>query len=236
MQQAQQTPRPAGASGRAASRSGPVRLLVADDHQIVRQAVCKLLTMHRDFEVVGEASNGHEAVSMAETLQPDVVVMDVAMPGLNGIDATRHLSALPHGPRVVALSVHWDRRTVRDCMSAGAVGFVPKAASGEELAAAVRAASAGRSYVSPEIAALSPAPTDRNGAPRPGSQHPPLSPREREVLQLIAAGRATKEAAMDLRLSVKTVETHRRQIMQKLNLYSVADLTKYALREGLTQL
>ncbi|HSQ66461.1 MAG TPA: response regulator transcription factor, partial [Polyangiaceae bacterium] len=187
-------------------------------------------------EVVAEASNGREALAKIQTHQPDVVVMDVAMPELNGIDATKRI--LTENPRikVIGLSMNADRRYVLEMLGAGAVGYMLKSAAADELLHALQVISGGQKYLSPEITgtvvdALA-HPTTGGDAPSTGQ----LSAREREVLQLLAEGRTSKDIAARLHVAVSTIETHRKQIMAKLQLRSVAELTKYAIREGLTPL
>jgi DNA-binding NarL/FixJ family response regulator len=223
-----------------------MKILLADDHQMFREGLRTLLESNDGFEVVGEANDGREAVELARKLHPDVVVMDVAMPDLNGIEATRKIRHEPDAPKVVALSMHTDRRFTSEMIKAGANGYVPKDGAFEELAQAVRTVAAGKVYLSPRVAGAvveeyvrsSGAPAAPAAAPSSNpsgrSAFEALTPREREVLQLMAEGQATKEIARSLDVSVKTVETHRRQIMEKLDIYSVAELTKYAIREGLT--
>ena len=219
-------------------------VLLVDDHKIVREGICSLLRAQDDVEVVAQAEDGRAGVERAAALRPDVVVMDVAMPDLNGVDATRQIRAKSPGTRVVVLSAHVDRRTAAAALEAGASGIVPKDAAFEELATAVRTVADDKVYISPQIAGGLIGDLVGGGAAAMASHGPgdgrgvykALSPREREVLQLMAQGRATKEIARDLGVSVKTVETHRRQIMEKLELYSVAELTRYAVREGLVSL
>ena len=204
------------------------------------------------MQVVAEASDGRQAVQMAREVSPDVVVMDVAMPQLNGIEATRQIAADVPGMKVVALSMHSDRRYVSEALKAGASGYVLKDGAFDELISAIRAVVADRVYLSPRVAGVvvddyvrrlpsrgnassAAAVSGEHGAGRSGA-FDTLTPREREVLQLMAEGYATKEVAHRLHVSVKTVETHRRQIMDKLDMHSVAELTKYAIREGLTTL
>ena len=191
------------------------------------------------MQVVAEANDGRSAVQLAQELQPDVVVMDVGMPGLNGIEATRQITNREPEAKVVALSMHSDRRFMGEMLKAGAKGYLLKDGAFEELATAIRSVVANKVYLSPRIADVV---VDDYVRRTPGqaagdtSAFAKLTPREREVLQLMAEGRATKEIAMDLKVSIKTVETHRRQIMEKLQIHSVAELTKYAIREGLTSL
>jgi DNA-binding NarL/FixJ family response regulator len=206
------------------------RIMVADDHQILRQGLVALLGSQPDMTVVGQASDGREAVSLARDRSPDVVVMDVAMPNLNGIDATRQVLASVPSAKVIVLSAHGHQRMIAESLRAGASGYVPKDSAMEELVEAIRTVMAGERYLGPKVASVL-ATEYLEAEPRSGHA---LTPREREVLQLIAEGKATKEAAAALGVSVKTVETHRRSMMEKLALFSVAELTKYAIREGLT--
>ena len=217
-----------------------VRVLLIDDHRILRQGLRALLEREPDFEVIGEAENGRTGVEFAKEAHPDIILMDISMPGLNGIDAARQI--LDHSPhsRIIALTAHSDRNLVREILKAGAVGYVVKDSAVEELTNAVRTVLAGRVYLSPRVAGLvvEGFVTDRaaaQGIPAAGV-FARLTAREREVLQLMAEGKATKEVAQALSVSVKTAETHRRAIMEKLDLHSVAELTKYAIREGLTSL
>jgi len=213
-----------------------IRILIADDHQIVRQGLRSMLEHNPDIIVVGEASDGRAVVESALQLKPDVVVMDIGMPQLNGVDATRRLIAELPQVNVVALSMHTDRRFIVEIFKAGAKGYVVKDAAFHELATAIRAVVSKRVYLSPRIAGevmdnvASDTPLDESSA------FSRLSARQREVLQLLAEGRTTKEIAYQLGLCVKTVETHRARMMESLNLYTVADLTRYAIREGVSML
>lgn len=211
-------------------------ILLADDHQLMRQGLAALLSRHSDMKVVGEASDGRTAVALARQHSPDVVLMDITMPDLNGIEATRQLMAASPNARVIALSAHSDLRSAGEMLKAGAKGYLVKDGIFEELLQAIAAVSSGKVYLSPKVASImhTNGTSGQNGDGNGVSAFERLSPREREVLQLMAEGRATKEIALDLSVSVKTVETHRRQIMEKLNLYSVAELTKYAISEGIT--
>jgi DNA-binding NarL/FixJ family response regulator len=207
-----------------------VKVLLVDDHEIIRTGLRTLLQRERDMSIVGEASDGRRAVELVREVSPDVVVMDLTMPHLNGIDATRQSIAAKPSVRVIGLSASGDDRMVIEMLRAGAVGHVNKTAAGNELINAIRTVLKGSFYFSPEIVArIATSPGDQ-----PHSAFERLSPREREVLQLIAEGKATKEVAAMLRVSIKTAETHRRNLMDKLNVDSVAELTKYAIREGLT--
>jgi RNA polymerase sigma factor (sigma-70 family) len=214
-----------------------IRILLADDHQVMRQGLRNLLEKETDFTVVAEAENGREAVRMARELNPHVVLMDVSMPDLNGVEATRQITAEAPQVRVVALSMHLDKRFVSGMMKAGARGYVLKNCAFEEIARAVRDVADNRSYLCSRVADVV-----RDDYVRKMTQEEEpsafsvLSSREREVLQLVAEGLSTKEIASRLGLSAKTIETHRSQVMKKLDLHTVADLTKYAIREGLTSL
>ncbi|HNX96518.1 MAG TPA: response regulator transcription factor, partial [Candidatus Aminicenantes bacterium] len=202
-------------------------------HQIVRQGIKNLLEQEKNIEVVGECGDGHSAIELTATLAPDVVVMDISLPGLNGIDATREIVAQSPARRVLALSMHADKRFLSGILEAGAVGFLPKDCAYTELVTAIRVVHAGQVYLSPAISQV--VVNDyRNRLS--GADFAELTVREREILQRIAEGRSAKEIAADLGLSQKTVETHRQKIMEKLDLYSVAELTKYAVREGITSL
>jgi two-component system response regulator NreC len=210
-------------------QSKKYRILLADDHSVVRQGFRLILENQTDMEVVGEASNGREAVHIAESLQPDVIVMDVTMPELNGIEATRRIGELAPRARVLALSMHKDSVYVREILRAGAKGYLLKDAAGNDLLAAVRAVARGEGYLSPAVsdAVL----TDyRKHVTNPIDL---LTSREREVLQMIAEGKTNKEIANSLQLSVYTVEAHRGRVMEKLNLHSTGELVRFALRNGL---
>lgn len=207
-----------------------IRLLLADDHKIVREALRSVLDVELDIEVVGEAGDGEEALLLVRALVPTVVVMDIAMPGIDGIEATRRIVAERPDMRVLALSTHFDRRIVTQMLEAGALGYVAKAAGRDELLQGIRSVAAGKPYLCQEIAALlvkSP-----NGREEGGAETQ-LGRREVEVLQLIVDGHTSAEIAARLFIATGTVEVHRRNIMRKLNLHNIADLTKYAIRQGL---
>jgi DNA-binding NarL/FixJ family response regulator len=205
------------------------RILLADDHTVVRRGFRLILSKESDLEVVGEAKTGREAVELAQGLQPDVVVIDVAMPELNGIEGTRRIAETCPRTRVLALSMHRDAVYVREILRAGARGYVVKDADDDALVSAVRAVARGEAYLSPSIADA--VLTDyRKHVTDPIDL---LTSREREVLQMIAEGKTNKEIANILNLSVYTVEAHRGKIMEKLNLHNTGDIVRFALRNGL---
>lgn len=206
-----------------------IRILLADDHAMVRQGFRMILSAQPDMQIVGEAGNGREALEMAAKMQPDVVVMDVAMPELNGIEATRRLAAESPRTRVLALSMHKDSVYVREILRAGARGYLLKDSIDSDLVAAVRSVAKGDGYLSPAVsdAVLS---DYRRHVTNPIDL---LSSREREVLQLIAEGKTNKDIANSLNLSVYTVDAHRGRIMEKLNLHSTGELVRFAVRNGL---
>ncbi len=206
-----------------------IRILLADDHSVVRHGFRRILDAQEDMEVVGEVSNGREAVEQAGVLQPDVIIMDVTMPELNGIEATRRIAEIVPRARVLALSMHRDSVYVREILRAGARGYLLKDSSEADLIAAVRAVSQGEGYLSPAVseAVLS---DYRKHVTNPIDM---LTSREREVLQLVAEGKTNKEIATGLNLSVYTVEAHRGKIMEKLNLHSASEMVRFAIRNGL---
>jgi two-component system, NarL family, response regulator NreC len=206
-----------------------IRILLADDHKLVRQGFRLILVSQDDMEVVGETGNGREAVELARTIKPDVVVMDVTMPELNGIEATRRIREFSPHIRVLALSVHRDSVYVREIVRAGAEGYLLKESADTDLLAAVRAVAEGNSYLSPEISGAI-LKDYRKHVTNPMDL---LTSREREILQLIAEGKTNKEIAGTLNLSVYTVDGHRTRIMDKLNLHSVGELVRFAVRNGL---
>ncbi|MBM4293937.1 MAG: response regulator transcription factor [Deltaproteobacteria bacterium] len=211
-----------------------VKILLADDHQILRQGLRTLLEKERDVQVVAEAQDGRTAVRLAKELAPDMVIMDIGMPDLNGIEATRQIALEAPGVKIIGLSMFADRRFVVNMLKAGARGYLLKDCAFEELGRAIRVVMAHKIYLSPEIAHVVMQDLFYPASSREMSVFSVLTAREREVLQLMAEGNSTSQIANQLHVSVKTIETHRQQIMQKLNMHSVAQLTKYAIREGLT--
>jgi len=213
-----------------------IRIIIADDHQILRQGLKTLLEKEPDMEVVAEAEDGRKTVIMVNELTPDVVIMDVNMPDLNGIEATRQILADYPEMKIIALSMHADRRFVINMLKAGAHGYLLKDCAFEELAQAIRLVMANKTYLSPGVAEIV-VKDYVNRLPGPAqTAFSVLTAREREVLQLLAEGKSTANIGELLHISIKTVETHRQQIMNKLGIRSVAELTKYAIREGLTSL
>ncbi len=213
-----------------------MQVILADDHRIVREGLVAMLAADPGIEVVGECGNGRDTITMARKLQPDLIVMDVSMPDLNGIDATRRIVEMRNNIKVVALSSHSDERLVKGMLQAGASGYLLKECAGKELILAIRTIRRGKVYVSPEVAGVivNDYVSMLSGDAKPESAV--LSSREREVLQLIAEGQSTSQIGERLHLSVKTVESHRKRIMDKLGIRNVAGLTKYAIREGITSL
>ena len=212
-----------------------IRVLLADDHDVVRAGIRGILERQHGIEVVGEADNGREAIELARSLVPDLVLMDIGMPDLNGLEATRQIVAFNPKIRVVVISMHSTRQFVSEVLKAGASGYVLKNTASREVPLAVAAVNEGKVYLSPGIAGVVVEEFVRN-LPTAGQSFNLLSAREREVLQLLAEGKTSKEIGHALHVSAKTVESHRAQIMDKLNLRTVAELTKFAIREGLTSL
>jgi len=209
-------------------------VILAEDHQLVRQGLRSLLNDESDIEVVGEATNGQEAVELAKKWRPKVVVMDIELPRLNGLEATQRIVQEMPDVKVLILSVHTDRRSVSRALRYGAAGYMQKDSAFDELTRALRTVARGKTYLSPSISDVLVEDYVRVLPEDLAAKPTNLTPREREVLQLIAEGHTTKEIASLLSVSVKTVETHRRNIMRKVNLHSVAELTKYAVQEGIT--
>jgi DNA-binding NarL/FixJ family response regulator len=214
-----------------------IRVLLADDHTVVRQGLRALLTAEGDIDVVGEAENGRQAVELAKKLLPDVAVIDIAMPVLNGVEATRQITRAVPSTKVLILSSYSDDEYVSQTTEAGAVGYLVKQTAGDELLKAIREAQRGNAYFSPSVAkrlrdqcrgAFAYGQSGRKRADY-------LTAREAEVLQLIAEGRANKQIAAELCISIKTVEKHRQQVMNKLNIHDVAGLTRHAIAKGIIE-
>jgi two-component system response regulator NreC len=214
----------------------PIHILIADDHRLFRDGLRTLLEKQRSIRVVAETTDGAETIRAAEELKPDIVLMDISMPELNGIEAARRIVSTGAATRIIMLSMHSDRRFIMESLKAGALGYLLKDCAFEEVLLAVKAVGEGAIYLSSRISESVIKDYIAIAKRVPGSAFSILSAREREVLQLLAEGKSTKETAARLHVSVKTVETHRKQIMDKLDIHSVAELTKYAIREGLTAL
>lgn len=210
-----------------------IRILLADDHTVVREGLHALLDREKDFEVVGQARDGHEAVELTATHAPHVAVVDLAMPALNGIEATRRIVRDYPDVKVLVLSMHVGEEYIREAMDAGANGYVAKGSAAEELVAAIRAIADGSAYFSQDIP-LSLIEKIRDGVRTPNPLDR-LTTREREVLQLIAEGNTNKEIAALLELSVKTVEAHRANLMAKLDIHDTATLTRFAISRGVVE-
>ena len=205
-----------------------IRIILADDHTLIRECLRVLLEKCPDIELVAEAANGTDAVRLALELRPDLVLMDIGMKGLNGIEATRRIVSACPGIKILILSMHGDRRFLAEALNAGAGGFLLKNCVSKEILSAVRAVMDNGSYLSPELQAMA----GRERRDADWLMKTVLTPREHEILLLLAQGETSKEIAVLLQISAKTVETHRAHIMKKLEINSIAALTKYAIREG----
>jgi DNA-binding NarL/FixJ family response regulator len=211
----------------------PVRIMLADDHPLIREAIGHLVAGAPEFELVGEAADGNECLAHIDELHPDILILDIAMPGMNGEQVARELRDRHPELKIIALSGYTDRQFVRAMTRAGAKGYVVKSASGRELVHALRAVASGKNYLSPEVTGAVMTLWEE-AAPRTGSSLPEtLGKREREVLKLIAEGNRSATIAAKMGIAVATVDAHRRNILRKLNLHSIADLTRFALRHGI---
>ncbi len=212
------------------------KIVVVDEHKILREGLSTLIAKQPDMEIVGEATDGREALQLVEKLTPDLILMDVTMPNLNGIEATRKIKSKNPDIEIIALSLHSDRRYVLGMIDAGASGYLLKECAFEELVRAINTVMSKKKYLSPGISDILIEEYVKKNTQEKPTIYSKLTPREREILQLIAEGKNTKEIAGYLFISVKTVETHRRHIKRKLRVDSVAELTKIAIKEGLTVL
>lgn len=212
------------------------RILIADDHKIFREGLCSLLKSLQEVEIIGEAEDGRSLLDMVKKSPPDMVILDVAMPGMNGVDAARQIKAYDNNIKVLALSMHSDSRFVKQMLQAGASGYLLKDCAFEELTLAIKTIDNNQIYLSPGVTNLVVKDYLQHLANENATSKDILTPRERQTLQLLAEGNTTVHIAELLNISGKTVETHRRQIMAKLALNSIAELTKYAIREGITVL
>jgi len=213
-----------------------IKVLLVDDHAIIREGLRSLLEKQPEMEVIADTEDGRKAIELVRELMPNIVIMDISMPGLNGIEATRQITAEFPLVKVIALSIHSKRRFVADMLSAGATGYILKECLFDELVQAIKAVAAGGRYLSPRITDVVVNDYVKRLSTTAYSPFESLKVREREVLQLVAEGKSTKQIALYLHVSTKTIEANRRQVMEKLNIHSVAELTKYAVREGLTTL
>jgi DNA-binding NarL/FixJ family response regulator len=213
-----------------------IRVLLVDDHAIIREGLRSLLEKQPEMEVVADTDDGRKAFDLVRELLPDIVIMDITMRGLNGIEATRRIIDEFPTVKIIALSIHSKRRYVTDMLSAGASGYILKECLFDELAQAIKAVAAGGRYLSPRITDIVVNDYIKHLSITTNSPFEALKTREREVLQLVAEGKSTKQIALELHVSTKTIEANRRHIMEKLHVHSVAELTKYAVREGLTTL
>ena len=213
-----------------------IRILLADDHAIVRQGLHSLLEKEPDIEVVGEAEDGRKAMQLVRELVPDIVVMDVTMPNLNGIDATHEIVSEFPRIKVIALSIHSNKQFITGMLKAGASGYILKECLFDEFVRAIRAVASGETYLSHRITGMVISNYVEHLATTADLSLAKFTDREHEVLQLLAEGKSTKQIAFELHVSTKAIEANRRHIMEKLDIHSVAELTKYAVREGLTSL
>lgn len=210
-----------------------IRLMIADDHMIVRQGMRKLLEAYPELEILGEAQNGDETIELAKKLLPDIIIMDISMPVINGLEATRQIKKRLPQTKILILTMHAEKEYIFKILQSGASGYLLKGSPIEELVAAVYAVDRGESYLSPPVSKSIIEDYIGGGPKRPATtRSQPLTAREREVLQLIAEGYTSKRIAIRLSLSSKTVETHRSHIMQKLNIHNAAGLIRYAIQKG----
>jgi len=213
-----------------------IKIMVVDEHKILREGLATLIAKQPNMEIVGEAADGREALDLVEKNTPDLILMDITMPNLNGIEATLKIKSKRPEIEIIALSLHSDRRFVLGMIGAGASGYLIKQCTFDELVLAINTVMEGKKYLSPEISNILVEEYVRKDSQEKAIIDSKLTPREREILQLLAEGKNTKEIASNLSISVKTVETHRRHIKRKLKANSVAELTKIAIKEGLTSL
>lgn len=211
-----------------------IKILLADDHAIVRHGLSQSIQQEEDMEIAGQAEDGISTIRMVRELSPDIVLMDISMPDLNGMDATREIVRDFPKVKIIALSMHSAKKFVREMFKAGASGYLLKDCEFDELAEAVRTVMAGKSYLSPEITDVVVDSYIRTTSEEKSSVFSTLTKREREVLQLLVEGKTTKQIGLNLHISPKTVEAHRLRVMEKLDIDNVAQLTKYAIQEGLT--
>ena len=210
------------------------RILLADDHKIMREGLRALIEKHSQFEIVGQAEDGRTTVKLAQQLMPDIIIMDIGMPDLNGIEATRRIKAIMPKTRIIALSMYYDKRFVSGMLGAGASGYLRKDCALDELVTAIQVVSKNGTYLSPQVAGAGVKKVVNPLSKGTRAEFASLTDRQREVLQSFSEGKNTKQIASALKISVKTVETHILNIKEKLGIRSTAELTRYAIREGLT--
>ncbi len=210
------------------------RILLADDHKIMREGLRTLIEKHSDFQIVGQAEDGRTTIKMALELKPEVIIMDIGMPDLNGIEATRRIKAVLPETRIIALSMYYDKRFVLGMLGAGASGYLTKDCAPGELVKAIQTVSQNRMYLSPRLAGIALEKYENYPAKKKKGEFASLTERQREILQALSEGKNTKQIAYALKISIKTVETHILHIKEKLDIHSTAELTRYAIREGLT--
>jgi DNA-binding NarL/FixJ family response regulator len=213
-----------------------IKILLVDDHKLIREGLCAVIKEQPNMTVVAEADNGRTAVQLAAKFSPNIIVMDISMPGLNGIEATRQIRACGDNSKVIALSMHAGRRTILEMLKAGASGYLLKDCAFDEVINAIEMVASNCTYLSPQITDVFVKDYISRISEEELSTVSILTAREREVLQLLAEGKKTKDIASVLQVSIKTAEFHRQQIMEKLNIHSIAELIKFAIREGLTEL
>ena len=211
-----------------------IRILLADDHKIMREGLRALIEKHSQFEIVGQAEDGRTTVKLAQELMPDIVIMDIGMPDLNGIEATRRIKAIVPKTRIIALSMYYDKRFVFGMLGAGASGYLRKDCALDELVTAIQVVAKNGTYLSPRVAGAGVKKYVNHLSKNSRADFARLTDRQREVLQSLSEGKNTKQIASALKISVKTVETHILNIKEKLDIRSTAELTRYAIREGLT--
>ena len=214
----------------------PIKVIIVDDHEIMREGLCSLIQKEPDMEVVGTAGNGRQAVKRVHELKPDITIMDISMSDMNGIEATRQIISESNSAKIIGLSIHSSSRFVGEMFKVGACGYLLKDCAFEELIQAIRAVVANNAYLSPKIASGIIKGYVDYITGNEASVSSVLTPRETEILQLVSEGHKTKQIASKLYISVKTVEVHRRRIMEKLGIHSIAGLTKFAIQEGYTTL